>query len=67
MLAYKAGDRIYLASRNGRDHSRRFADLAAASAPRWPPWSSKAEAPERGRGFQLGLHHHIGEALPIHL
>jgi ATP-dependent DNA ligase len=30
MLAYKAGDRVLLVSRNGRDHTRRFADLAVA-------------------------------------
>jgi ATP-dependent DNA ligase len=29
-LAYKAGDRVLLVSRNGRDHTRRFADLAVA-------------------------------------
>jgi ATP-dependent DNA ligase len=29
-LAYKTGDRVRLVSRNGRDHTRRFADLAAA-------------------------------------
>jgi ATP-dependent DNA ligase len=32
MLAYKARDRVRLVSRNGRDHTRRFADLAAAIA-----------------------------------
>ena len=32
MLAYKAGDRVRLVSRNGRNHTRRFADLAAAIA-----------------------------------
>jgi bifunctional non-homologous end joining protein LigD len=32
ILAYKAGDRVRLLSRNGRDHTRRFADLAAAIA-----------------------------------
>jgi bifunctional non-homologous end joining protein LigD len=32
MLAYKGGDRVRLVSRNGRDHTRRFADLAAAVA-----------------------------------
>ena len=32
MLAYKDGDRVSLVSRNGRDHTRRFADLAAAIA-----------------------------------
>ena len=32
MLAYKDGDRVRLVSRNGRDHTRRFADLAAAVA-----------------------------------
>ena len=32
MLAYKAGDRVRLVSRNGRDHTRRFPDLAAAIA-----------------------------------
>jgi bifunctional non-homologous end joining protein LigD len=32
MLAYKAGDRVRLVSRNGRDHTRRFADLATAVA-----------------------------------
>src|SRR5215470_6457918 len=30
MLAYKDGDLVRLVSRNGRDHTRRFADLAAA-------------------------------------
>jgi hypothetical protein len=32
MLAYKDGHRVRLVSRNGRDHTRRFADLAAAVA-----------------------------------
>ena len=32
MLAYKDGERVRLVSRNGRDHTRRFADLAAAIA-----------------------------------
>jgi ATP-dependent DNA ligase len=32
MLAYKDRDRVRLVSRNGRDHTRRFADLAAAIA-----------------------------------
>ena len=32
MLAYKDGERDRLMSRNGRDHTRRFADLAAAVA-----------------------------------
>src|SRR5215471_12436218 len=32
MLAYKDGERVRLVSRNGRDHTRRFADLAAAVA-----------------------------------
>jgi len=39
MLAYKDGGRVRLVGRNGRDHTRRFADLAAAvaklSARRW--------------------------------
>jgi bifunctional non-homologous end joining protein LigD len=30
MLAYKDGERVRLVSRHGRDHTRRFADLAAA-------------------------------------
>jgi bifunctional non-homologous end joining protein LigD len=30
MLAYKDGDRVRLVSRNGRDHTRRFAAIAAA-------------------------------------
>ena len=30
MLAYKAGDRVRLVSRNGRDHTRRFSGIAAA-------------------------------------
>jgi bifunctional non-homologous end joining protein LigD len=30
ILAYKDGARVRLVSRNGRDHTRRFADLAAA-------------------------------------
>ena len=30
MLAYKDGERIRLVSRNGRDHTRRFAGLAVA-------------------------------------
>jgi bifunctional non-homologous end joining protein LigD len=32
MLAYKDGKRVRLASRNGRDHTRRFRDIAAAIA-----------------------------------
>ena len=32
MLAYKDGDRVRLISRNGRDHTRRFRDIAAAVA-----------------------------------
>jgi bifunctional non-homologous end joining protein LigD len=30
MLAYKDRDRVHLVSRNGRDHTRRFRDIAAA-------------------------------------
>jgi bifunctional non-homologous end joining protein LigD len=30
VLAYKDGDRVRLVSRNGRDHTRRFRDIAAA-------------------------------------
>jgi bifunctional non-homologous end joining protein LigD len=30
MLAYKDRDRVRLMSRNGRDHTRRFADMATA-------------------------------------
>jgi hypothetical protein len=30
MLAYKDGERVHLVSRNGRDHTRRFRDIAAA-------------------------------------
>jgi bifunctional non-homologous end joining protein LigD len=32
MVAYKDGDRVRLVSRNGRDHTRRFRDVAAAVA-----------------------------------
>ncbi len=32
MLAYKDDARVRLISRNGRDHSRRFSDIAAAVA-----------------------------------
>ena len=32
MLVYKDGDRVRLVSRNGRDHTRRFHDIAAAVA-----------------------------------
>jgi bifunctional non-homologous end joining protein LigD len=32
ILAYKDGDRVRLVSRNGRDHTRRFSNLAAAVA-----------------------------------
>jgi len=32
MLAYEDGVRVRLVSRNGRDHTRRFADIAAAIA-----------------------------------
>ena len=32
MLAYKDGARVRLVSRNGRDHTRRFSDIAAAVA-----------------------------------
>jgi ATP-dependent DNA ligase len=35
MLVYKDGERVRLVSRNGRDHTRRFRDIAAAiSLPR---------------------------------
>jgi len=30
MLSYKDGDRVHLVSRNGRDHTRRFRDIATA-------------------------------------
>jgi ATP-dependent DNA ligase len=30
ILAYKDGHRVHLVSRNGRDHTRRFGDIAAA-------------------------------------
>jgi ATP-dependent DNA ligase len=30
MLAYRAGEHVRLVSRNGRHHTRRFADIAAA-------------------------------------
>jgi ATP-dependent DNA ligase len=30
VLAYKDGERVHLVSRNGRDHTRRFYDIAAA-------------------------------------
>jgi len=30
MLAYKDWERVHLVSRNGRDHTRRFAELAVA-------------------------------------
>src|SRR5262245_66648054 len=32
MFVYKDGERVHFVSRNGRDHTRRFADLAAAVA-----------------------------------
>jgi len=32
MFAYKDGDRVRLVSRNGRDHTRRFAGISAAVA-----------------------------------
>jgi ATP-dependent DNA ligase len=32
MLACKDGESVRLVSRNGRDHTRRFADIAAAIA-----------------------------------
>jgi bifunctional non-homologous end joining protein LigD len=32
ILAYKDGDRVRLISRNGRDRTRRFSDIAAAVA-----------------------------------
>jgi ATP-dependent DNA ligase len=32
MLAYKSGDRVRVVNRNGRDNTRRFADLPAAIA-----------------------------------
>jgi ATP dependent DNA ligase domain len=38
MLAYKNGARVRLVSRNGRDHTRRFPDLAAAVAAASKPW-----------------------------
>src|SRR5215813_3177941 len=37
MLACKDGARVRLISRNGRDHTRRFADIAAAVAKLSPP------------------------------
>jgi bifunctional non-homologous end joining protein LigD len=30
VVAYKDGERVHLVSRNGRDHTRRFDDIAAA-------------------------------------
>ena len=38
ILAYKAGARVRLIRRNGRDHTRWFADLAAAIAAASKPW-----------------------------
>jgi bifunctional non-homologous end joining protein LigD len=32
MIAYKDGDRVRLVSRNGRDHTARFGDIAGAVA-----------------------------------
>jgi bifunctional non-homologous end joining protein LigD len=32
LVAYKDGSRVRLVSRNGRDHTRRFAGIAAAVA-----------------------------------
>ena len=32
IIAYKDGPRVRLMSRNGRDHTRRFASIAAAIA-----------------------------------
>src|SRR5215475_1273943 len=45
MLAYKAGDRVRLVSRNGRGPTRRFRDIAAAVA-KLPParWCSTARS-----------------------
>jgi bifunctional non-homologous end joining protein LigD len=37
MLAYKDGERVRLVSRNGLDHTRRYADVAAAIARLKPP------------------------------
>ena len=36
ILAYKDGGRVRLVSRNGRDHTRRFAEIAAAVAKLFP-------------------------------
>jgi ATP-dependent DNA ligase len=50
MLVYKDGDRVSLVSRNGRDHTRRFADLAASSrsCPRAPwCWTARWRSPRQ--------------------
>jgi ATP-dependent DNA ligase len=46
MLAYKAGDHVRLVSRNGRDLTRRFRDLAAAIDARI---RRRASVPSRAR------------------
>ena len=38
MLVYNDRERVRLVSRNGRDHTRRFPDLAAAVAAASKPW-----------------------------
>jgi ATP-dependent DNA ligase len=44
MLAYKDRERVRLVSRNGHDHTRRFADIAAAVSKlsARAPWCSTA-------------------------
>jgi ATP dependent DNA ligase domain len=49
MLAYKDGERVRLVSRNGRDHTRRFADIAAAIR---EALGSRAGARRRNRGLR---------------
>ena len=48
MLAYKDGDRVHLVSRNGRDHTRRFRDIATAIS----KLSAHARARRRGRDLR---------------
>src|SRR5262249_11253947 len=58
MLAYKDGDRVRLVSRNGRDHTRRFADLDAAVAALREP-DSEAEIMLRDTTSHGGVPMHV--------
>jgi putative ABC transport system substrate-binding protein len=63
MLAHKDGERIRLVSRNGRDHTARFADIAAAIArlPAPSPFTST----HRQRIIALAAAHRLPTVYPL--